>query len=208
MYTPSMKIYFTSSTAEFNKYKDTYFTIRNYLLENEHILTRDWLPHTNERLEKNDTDVKDMKEIYKSCINAIKDADLVIVEDTISNFSTGHQITLSLQYKKPTLVLWKGKKHRQFKQMFIHGIDSNILEVNEYTEENLKDLIQVFLSKYERPAEKNRFHLVLNNKERKYLDWAQFRKGKSRTQIIRQALENTIDADEEYNNYLLSNNRL
>jgi hypothetical protein len=109
---------------------------------------------------------------------------------------------LALQHRKPTLVLWKGGKHRQFKQMFIHGIDSDILEIAEYQDDQLTEIIHAFLKKNEKPNERNRFHLVLNNSERMYLDWAQFKKGKSRTKLIRQALKKTIEEDADYNKYL------
>ena len=56
-----------------------------------------------------------------NCLKITKNADLVIIEDTVSNFSTGHQITLALEMQKPTLVLWKGQKHKHFNQMFILG---------------------------------------------------------------------------------------
>lgn len=145
---------------------------------------------------------RNIKQIYQDCIKSIKEADLVIIEDTISNFSTGHQITVALQSRKPTLVLWQGEKHRQFKQMFIHGIDSDILQVSEYSNKNLYEIIQGFINKYEDALERNRFHLVLNNVERSYLDWAQFTKNKSRTKIIRESLRKLIEGDAEYSNYL------
>jgi hypothetical protein len=197
-----VKIYHTNSTAEFFKYREAYFKIRNYLIANGHTLTRDWLPHTEKALVTGAMDIRDIKQIYRECIVAIKEADLVIVEDTVSNFSTGHQITIALQNKKPTLVLWQGKKHRQFKQMFIHGIDSDILEIAEYSLENIYDKLATFISKYENANEKSRFHLILNNTERNYLDWAQFTKNKSRTSIIRGSLKKTLDEDPEYSEYL------
>ncbi len=198
-----MKIYFTCSTAEFFKYRDTYFSIRNHLISQGHTLTRDWLPHTEEALKQGRIDMtRNIKQIYKDCINSIKESDLVIIEDTVSNFSTGHQITVALQSRKPTLVLWQGKKYRQFKQMFIHGIESDILQVSEYSPKELKDVLDTFISKYENATEKNRFHLVLNNVERNYLDWAQYYSGKSRTKVIRSALRSIIDSDEEFAKYL------
>ena len=110
-----MKIYFTCSTAEFFKYRNSYFKIRNHIISLGHTLTRDWLPHTEEALKQGRIDMtRSIKQIYQDCIKAIKEADLVIIEDTVSNFSTGHQITVALQSKKPTLVLWQGVKHRQF----------------------------------------------------------------------------------------------
>jgi hypothetical protein len=160
------------------------------------------LPLAEERIKNKQNDMADIKEIYKYNMAAIKEADLVIVEDTVSNFSTGHQITVALQYRKPTLVLWRGEKHKQFKQMFIHGIESDILQVSEYTDENVMKIIRIFIEKYENVDERNRFHLVLNNMERQYLDWAQHSKNKSRTKIIREALKWMIEEDKEYNDYL------
>jgi len=198
-----MKIYFTCSTADFFKYRDSYFGIRNFLISNDHTLTRDWLPHTEKALQEGRIDIAfNIKKIYQDCIKSIKEADLVIIEDTVSNFSTGHQITVALQSKKPTLVLWQGKKHRHFKQMFIHGIESDILQISEYEPADLYKLINTFINKYENATEKNRFHLILNNVERNYLDWAQFTKNKSRTKVIKEALKIVIDSDKNYDNYL------
>lgn len=202
VYIEAMKIYFTCSTAEFNKYRDNYFAIRNFLIKEKHILTRDALLHIEERLQSGDVVLKDIKDIYKACVNAIKEADSVIIEDTVSNFSTGHQITLALQMRKPTLVLWHEKKHHQFKHMFIHGIESDMLQISEYTNKNIEEIVRRFINKYENIQEKNRFHLVLNNSERMYLDWSQFVKHKSRTKVIREALKTALDSDEEYNKYL------
>ena len=198
-----MKIYFTCSTAEFFKYRDSYFGIRNLLIAQGHTLTRDWLPNTETALKQGEIDMTmSIKKIYQDCIKSIKEADLVIVEDTVSNFSTGHQITVALQNKKPVLVLWQGKKHRHFNQMFIHGIDSDILQVSEYEPKELDVIVNTFIAKYENVSERNRFHLILNNVERNYLDWAQFTKNKSRTKVIRESLRKIIDEDGDYTKYL------
>ncbi|HVI69539.1 MAG TPA: hypothetical protein VM581_03710 [Magnetospirillaceae bacterium] len=198
-----MKIYFTCSTAEYGTYRTDYHAIRNYLVSQGHILTRDWLDEVDKRIAADVTDLQDIRQIYQACATAIKDADLVIIEDTVSNFSTGHQITLALRAGKPTLVLWQ-HKNRQFNQMFIHGIESDILQVSEYTPQNLEEIIKVFITKFERVNEENRFHLVIDGVERKYLDWAHFNTGKSRTKTIRAALRQAIESDEDYRNYLLS----
>ena len=197
-----MKVYFTASTAEFSKYKDVYFRIRQYLIDNGYILTRDWLPHTNDRHTKKQKELRDIKEIYKACIDAIYKADVVIVEDTVSNFSTGHQITMALQLDKPVLVLWQGKKYREFNQVFIHGIESTKLEIVEYDFDNLEDVLHEFLKKYENANETNRFNLVLSGHERRYLDYVHFKTGKSRTQVIKEALKDKMDGDVGYSEYL------
>lgn len=200
-----MKIYFTASTAQFNKYKKTYFAIRDFLVQENHTLTRDWLKHTGERIAQGELDVRNIKDIYNKCVLAINQAQLVIIEDTVSNFSTGHQITLALQKQKPTLVLWQGKKHRYFNQMFIHGIDSEYLQIAQYKPENLKTIITAFINKYQDFNNKTRFNLVLNQYERNYLDWVQFNRGINRTKIIKSSLNEVIEKDLAYKKYLETN---
>lgn len=197
-----MKIYFTASTAEFNKYKDLYFQIRDLLISESHILTRDWLSDAKDRIDQGKIDRTDIKEIYKECMKALNEADLVIIEDTVSNFSTGHQITVALQRQKPTLVLRSVPKNQHFKNSFIQGIESDSLEVHQYDDSNLEDIIRTFIKKYENANQKNRFHLVLSEVERKYLDWAQFSKNKSRTKLIRDAIRKAMEEDGEFGEYL------
>jgi len=198
----NMKIYFTCSTAEFNKYRKQYFNIRDYIVFEKHILTRDWLDKTKKRIDNNDQNLSDIKEIYNGCMQAINEADIVIIEDTVSNFSTGHQITVALQRQKPTLVLWSKPKHKHFNNTFINGINSDILEFYEYKDDEYKTIIKKFVKKYENANQKNRFHLVLGEVERKYLNWAQFNKGESRTKIIKESLRKYMDKDDEFNKYL------
>ncbi|PJA38635.1 hypothetical protein CO180_03090 [candidate division WWE3 bacterium CG_4_9_14_3_um_filter_41_6] len=197
-----MRIHFTCSTAEFEKYRDNYFKIRNILIVQGHVLSRDWLPHTEKRVQTGEIEVRDIKEIYALNIKALRESELVIVEDTVSNFSTGHQITLSLQQRKPTLVLWQGRKHRKFEHMFIHGIESNLLQITEYKQKDLDMILSSFVQKYQSFNETNRFHLVLSGVERQYLDWAHLNKKYSRTELIKEALHNKIDRDDEYQKYL------
>lgn len=197
-----MKVYFTCSTAEFKKHKKLYFGIRDFLVKEKHIITHDWLEETNSRIENGITEVTDIKQIYKNCMSGILESEAVIIEDTVSNFSTGHQITVALQRQKPTLVLWSRPKHRHFKQTFISGIESEFLEFYEYKGEEYKEIIHKFLKKYENTNQKNRFHLVLNEVERRYLDWAQFNKDKSRTKIIRESLMKFMNEDEEFQKFL------
>lgn len=197
-----MKIYFTASTAEFNKYKDLYFQIRDLLISESHILTRDWLSDAKDRIDQGKIDRSDIKEIYKECMKALNEADLVIIEDTVSNFSTGHQITVALQRQKPTLVLRSVPKNQHFKNSFIQGIESDSLEVHQYDDSNLEDIIRTFIKKYENANQKNRFHLVLSEVERKYLDWAQFSKNRSRTKLIRDAIRKAMEEDGEFGEYL------
>ena len=199
-----MKIYFTCSTSEFEKHYTEYSLIRQAIINQGHILTRDWIPETKEKIEKGiDVRVKDYKEIYKSCVYALETSDVVIVEDTVSNFSTGHQITLALQSRKPTLVVWSlEKRHQHFNSMFISGIESEFLETQYYKLEDIDKIISKFIYKSQKLKDEERFNLKLNKFERIYLDWSKEKYGNSRTNTIRKAINKLITEDEEYQNYL------
>lgn len=203
-----MKIYFTASTAKFKQFEKNYFAIRDFLVAEGHTLTRDWLPKTKAKIDRKEMNIPDIKEIYKANMKAIQDADLVIIEDTVSNFSTGHQITVALQRQKPTLVLWCEPKHRHFKQTFIQGIESEHLQVSEYNLRSFKPVLRQFINRYQNFHSRNRFHLVLNETEREYLDWAGFTQGKSRTKIIRKFIAEGIQTDNQYQKYLAGENTL
>jgi len=176
--------------------------MRNFFVEEKHILTRDWLARAEYRIDTGEVEINDIKEIYNACMRAINEADIVIIEDTVSGFSTGHQITVALQRQKPTLVLWSEPKHRHFQKSFIQGIESDYLEFYEYRNDEYKEIIKKFIKKYENAKVKNRFHLVLSEVERKYLDWAQFSKNKSMTKVIRELLIDSINNDKDYQEYL------
>lgn len=198
-----MKIFFSTTTSQFDKFKHLYYMIRGFLVKEGHILTRDWLQLIRDREEGIEIPKLNAKERYHYVVSALTNTKILIIEDTVSSFSNGHLITLALVKKIPVLVLWHEKlKKKKFKTNFIEGIESDYLEIHKYNEKNYKDIIRGFIKKYTKTGEKNRFHLVLDGIEREYLDWAQYNYKKSRTEVIRGSIRKTIDKDEEYQRYL------
>lgn len=57
-------------------------------------------------------------------------------------------------------------------------------------------------------VKKNRFHLVLSEVERKYLDWYTYNNHESRTKLIRRAIKEMLEKDKEYKKYLFSENNI
>ncbi len=177
--------------------------IRDFLVDDGHILTRDWLQKIRDRHEKITIPQPNLKERYNLVIKALTSAKVLIVEDTASGFSNGHLITLALVKRIPVLVLWHEKlKKKKFKTNFLEGMQSDYLEIQKYNEENFKEIIKAFIKKYSKIGERNRFHLVLDGIEREYLDWAQFNYKKSRTEVIRDSIKKSINTDEDYQEYL------
>ena len=137
-------------------------------------------------------------------MKAVEDADVSVIEFTVPNFSSSHQITQSLFRKKPTLVM-RTQRDNTFADSYIEGMDSPYLFVKDYTLKNYKEIIDEFFgySKLERGNQ--RYNVVLDRKHKYYLDWASTKYKKSRSLIIRESLEEKIEDDTSYKNYVMYN---
>lgn len=202
-----MKIYFGCSTSQFLQYQENYFAIRDFLVDEGHVITRDWLQiyrkeflHAPEKLL---ISRKGPEEVYKKVTTAFYKSEIMIAENTVPSFSNGHLMTLALQRKMPVLVLqFRNRPKRYLKKSFIQGIKSEYLEIEDYDLSDFKTKVRSFLKKYEHAGRKTRFNLVIDEVERKYLDWAQNKYSLSRTKMIREGLRKFIDEDEEYQKFL------
>jgi hypothetical protein len=200
-----MKVWFGTTTTEFEKYQDNYFAIRNYLKENGCVILFDWLEDVDKAMKKFKTAAerkRDVKDIYQKVINAIDKADISVIEYTVPNFSTSHQITYSLMKKKPTLVLRLHNDNKNFVGSYMEGMDSPLLKVKDYDLKNYQKIIDEFIgfSKIENgPA---RYNIVLDKSQKYYLDWASAHSGKSRSEIIRRLVDVRVEKDENYRKYL------
>lgn len=202
-----MKIWFGCTTSEFEKYGEYYFAIRNYLKESGCIILFDWLDDVDKALKKSLTPQerkRDIKDIFSKVVKAIDECDAAIIEYTVPNFSSSHQINYALFKKKPTLVLRLKKDNANFAGSYMEALDSPLLRVCNYSMESFKRVLDEFIgfSKIENgPA---RYNIVLDKKHKYYLDWATMKYKKSRSNIIRDLIEEQIEQDRDYKRYLQS----
>lgn len=200
-----MKVWFGTTTRDFEKYQKNYFAIRDYLKESGCIVLFDWLEDVSTAMKKYKTAEdrkRDVKDIYKKVINAIDNADICVIEYSIPNFSTSHQINYSLLKKKPTLVLQQSQNNNNFPGSYMEALESPLLKVRDYDLENFKHIIDEFIgfSKIENgPA---RYNIVLDKSQKYYLDWASEHTNKSRSEIIRKLIDDQIEKDNDYKKYL------
>lgn len=198
-----MKIHFTCSTNEFEEHFELYKTIRNIIKKLGHKITRDWI---DERLNLRKRGIRAYsKDVYEKTIQAILDADVVIIEGSIPSFHIGHQITIALQKNKPVLLLTQ--KLEEGKWPFITTFHNehnkrNLLHVKKYTMRSLRTIIKRFLKEYKK-GPLVRFNLFLDNTVGSYLDWASLTYKKSKSEIIRDLIKRNIDVvDKKYQKYL------
>lgn len=193
-----MKVWFGTTTLKFKDYKNYYNKIREYLIESGNEITDDWIKTHGKWLEDNPYATRDIKDIYQKVITAIDSADISIIEFTIPNFSTSHQITYSLSKKKPTLVM-RLKKDNTFGDSYIEAIESPYLTVMQYDLINYKKVIDDFIFSLGMDSEFKRYNIMLTKRLNHYLDWATTKYAKSRSEIIRNSLEDKMGSDSLYN---------
>lgn len=196
-----MKIWFGTTTLHFQDYKQQYLSIRQHLLDLGHVLTDDWLGKHGKWLEENPYAIRGVKNIYQKVIKAIDAADVSVIEFTVPNFSTSHQITYSLQKRKPTLVM-RLKRENTFKDSYIEGIDSPYLHLVNYSAKNFLEVINEFLGYAGIDEGTGRYNIVLDKKTKFYLDWAANRYKVSRSKLLRELVEGRMAEDSEFKIYL------
>jgi hypothetical protein len=196
-----MKIWFGTTTLHFKEYKDYYLKIRKYLLDSDHVLTDDWIGDHQKWIEENPYSKRDIKDVYQEVINAINKADVSIIEFTVPNFSTSHQITYTLQIHKPVLVL-RLKREGTFPDSYIEAIDSPYLTIKDYNLTNFQEIIAKFLDYSSLEDGDGRYNIVLQKKQKYYLDWASTKYKQSRSNIIRELLNEKMINDNNFGKYL------
>src|SRR5437868_6317006 len=99
----TMNIWFGTTTLKLEEYKDYYFAIRNYLVKSGHVLPFDWLDDAYDSLHRPSHSNRNVRDIFQDVVNAINACDVSIIEFTVPNFSSSHQINYSIYKRKPTL---------------------------------------------------------------------------------------------------------
>ncbi len=196
-----MKIWFGCTTLDWGKYRSYYFQIRQTLIDNECIILHDWIKYADEVFEAG-KGKESRKRDLDYVLSAIRDADRVVIEYTVPNFSTTHQINYALQRQKPTLVLQLSKPDSIFTEQYIETIDSPHLQVVQYSKDTCEEIIKSFLSATKQSTKFGRYNVVLSSKHKYYLDWAKIKYGLSKSEIIREVLDKKMDKDVKFQKYL------
>lgn len=197
-----MKIWFGATSAKFMEYKDVYKSIRNYLVKKGNIILDDWLDCVEERLKKNPGGSRNIKKIFKGVLAGIGQADISIIENTVPNFSVAHQIVYSIMKHKPTLVMWQKKDNENYSDSYLEALESKYLTIKQYNMSNYQDILNEFLGFSKIEFGQKRYNIVLENKQRFYLDWAKSFYRKSRSEIIRNALDLQASENQNFKKYI------
>ncbi len=196
-----MKVWFGTTTSQWLKYRSIYLSINSYLKELGIIHVFDWVEDADKFYHTNYKN-RNIHKIYQEVVQAIDQADVVIIEYTVTNFSSSHQINYALLKKKPTLVMRLSKDNPRFADSYLEALKSPYLTVKDYTAKNFKEVIDEFID-YSRLEQGNqRYNIVLNHKQKHFLDWASAKYKRSRSEILRDLVDQQIEDDPAYLEYI------
>lgn len=197
----TMKVFFTCSTRNINKYAKKYRFIRDEIIRLGHQINRDWIDYSINVKERNIPDIASHT-VYKDVMSAILTADVVVVDSTVRSMSVGHQVTYAMQKSKPVLLLKKFSNDKRHKKLFIEGSESRGLNTAEYKKtSDIKKILENFFKKYEDKSTR-RFNLVLTGSQDSYVSWASYHYKKTKTDVIQEAIDKMAEKDIAFKRYL------
>jgi nucleoside 2-deoxyribosyltransferase len=196
-----MKVYYATSTAFHEKYKDTLFkkTV-NYLgfkVGQKNLKVNKYNPPISTEI-----DPKEAKKIIKYNEKALKDADVVVTDITESSGGVGFQIALALLERKPVLAVRYTEDEKLISNSQLTSSTYKNIEYEEYAnEDELTKHIDEFIGDAETKID-TKFILIIPAEIDKYLNWAADFRRMHKAQIVRQAIEKEMDKDKDWKDYL------
>lgn len=199
----TMKVWFGCTTFKWPEYRGNYFLIRDYLKELGCIIMADWIDDVDKTYGQPHKQ-RNIHDIFKNVVTAIDTADAVVIEYTVPNFSSSHQINYALLKRKPTLIMRLHKDNPRFTDSYLEALRSQNLTLKQYTKRNYKEVLEEFIGFSKVGQGQQRYNIVLDRKQKYYLDWASEQYNRSRSEIIRSLIDGEIDNDKFYHKYMHS----
>ena len=137
--------------------------------------------------------LKTTRDNYIKSIEAVKKADIIIMEVTGHSMSMGYLISKALELSKPVVALHK-KEHPP---IFIKGINDKKLIICEYESENVEEIMGEALKRANSMVDV-RFNFFVNTKILNYLDWVAQKRMQPRSVFLRNLIEREMKKDKEF----------
>jgi len=194
-----MKVFFGFSSKEITKYHKNYKDIQETIKSLGHSLTRNQLEKALGKAKKKKEEILPL--IQPEIISAILASDIVVLDATIRSSEIGFELAYALEKEKPVLFLAQ-ESQEKINKLFSETEESPLLTAKGYNKENLKNIVTDYFSN-NGSIRKVRFNLVMDKKQDNYIEWASFTKNKSKTEVIKNAIEHLMKSDDHYKKYLL-----
>ncbi|MDQ5972349.1 MAG: hypothetical protein QG553_508 [Patescibacteria group bacterium] len=188
-----MKAHFIASGTNLKADIHNYRNIVRYIESLNVSLTRNWLEPAYKRSKSNIKNPVSWQDVYRSNLEAVSKADIIVAEISRKSFLVGFQVANALQQKKPILLL---SDNDQVETAIGASIDEDIIQYAKYTPKNLEEVIGKFIDQNKVKKKDLKFNFFIDRKILNYLNWASFHSGDTKSEIIRKALLKEIDRSE------------
>jgi hypothetical protein len=176
-----MIVHFTGSLREPTADADYLRQILEAIHTSGAVLADNWLEAALER-EKHNIEVTDWTPYVQANLDAVKRADVVIVDLTHYAFSQGYIVAAALKRKKPILAISRNTEAGHTAS----GINDPLFVYKKYgSSDELKQIVATFLKRNTVHTKDLRFNMFLTRKIFQYLEENSRETGKSRSEIIR-----------------------
>lgn len=196
-----MKVFYTSSSKFLKDESKIYKSGLKYLksIGNK---VQDYVNINFEEFHSNPISEDMYTKASKEQNEGIKNSDVVIADITQSSGAIGFYIAMSLNNKKPVLVLRKKIKELDRTPGPIIGYKSKLLTFKEYTNDDERNkAIKNFINQSKKKLD-SKFILIVSPEIDSYLTWSAQEKRMHKAQIVRDAIEQVMEKDNEYKKFL------
>lgn len=189
-----MKVFFTGSPRAL---KDKEHKAEHIALYKA--LEKSGLTHLSDLVIKADPDTfydqshPEIMEHYKNTVNAVKRADVIVVEGSVHSMSMGYLIEKALGMNKPVIV-FHIPDHPPF---FFAGIDDERMQIVEYTIDKVNEVVEKAVE-YAVSQQEVRFNFFISPAIGRYLDWISKVKKIPRSVYLRALIEHEMRENKEY----------
>lgn len=177
-----MKVFFAVSPRAIKQHGMLFRKIYDFL-EKRGYKNLNAIPAIDDPDEFYDCTQDQIQEMYVDLTTKLKRADIVVVETTIHSLSMGFYVKMALDLDKPTIVLHQPGSA----PFFFMGIQNARLQILEYKEENISEVLRYGLD-YAKENVETRFNLFLTPELYNYLKWAAQKSNTQRANLVRSLL--------------------
>lgn len=192
-----MTIYFTASTAGRRKKKKQYEKIIEILKKMGHNVETSFTP--NEVWEKRKP--RDPQKVYRETKEGIDKADAIIVEMTNPSFGVGYRLNYALAHNKYALVLYPQGLGVLAKSPLWEGNPSEFLTKKSYSMKNVNEILKNYFDGI--GGKTNiKINFIVSPQLDQYLKWVVFHKKTSKSDFIRNLIQEAMSNDIEYQGFI------
>ncbi|MBD3281061.1 hypothetical protein GF389_06135 [Candidatus Dojkabacteria bacterium] len=149
---------------------------------------------------EHDSDFSNFEEAYKRNIHSIKNCDFVVAEVTSTSSGLGYLVATALSHKKPVLTFFD-KTSKITQSQTLKGVSNKLFIYNKYDQDSLIKDLDKALGQTKQLLD-TKFILIIPAEIDRYLEWASDYKRMHKAQIVRQAIEEYMERDEDWKEFL------